>query len=88
MHHIRTLEEVIHGAMSSLCLISSHAQHLLARAGAAVPGADEVQIIYEEAERAAALLSLVPRGVARIPVGSVADPGGRPGQAEDRGAER
>jgi hypothetical protein len=65
---IRTLEDVIHTATNSLSLISSQSQYLLGKLEGRTPGKDALQIIYEEAERAASLLSLVPQGLARIAI--------------------
>ncbi|MDD5309187.1 MAG: hypothetical protein PHU25_17885 [Deltaproteobacteria bacterium] len=68
MRPIRTLEDINHAVTNSLSLISSHSQYLLGKQEEGTPGKDELQIIYEEAERAASLLSLVPQGLARIPI--------------------
>jgi hypothetical protein len=68
VHPIRTLEDVIHAVTNSLSLISSHSQYLLGKLEGGAPGKGQLQIIYEEAERAASLLSLVPQGLARIPI--------------------
>jgi hypothetical protein len=65
---IRTLEDVLHAATNSLSLISSHSQYLLGKPQGETPGTEELRIIYEEAERAATLLSLVPQGLARSPI--------------------
>ena len=78
MQQIRTLEDLIHAAMNSLSLISSHAQYLLGRRDRAAPGAEDLQVICDEAERAARLLGLVPQGLAKIPIHEAADAG--PGQ--------
>ena len=68
MRSAETLEDVIHAATNSLTLISSHAQYLLGKLPRETRGMAELQIIYEEAERAASLLSLVPQGLAQSPV--------------------
>lgn len=68
MRPIRTLEDLIHSVTNSLTLISSHSQYLLGKRPAGAAGAAELQVIYEEAELAASLLGLVPRGLARLPV--------------------
>lgn len=68
MRPIRTLEDVIHAVTNSLSLISSHSQYLLGKLEGRTPEKDELEIIYEEAERAASLLSLVPQGLARIAI--------------------
>jgi hypothetical protein len=65
---MRTLEDLIHAVTNSLSLISSQSQYLLWKRCADAKGTKELQVIYEEAERAAGLLSLVPRGVARVPI--------------------
>jgi hypothetical protein len=63
-----TLKDVLHAATNSLTLISSHSQYLLGKLPRDAPGVAELQIIYEEAERAASLLSLVPQGLAQSPI--------------------
>jgi hypothetical protein len=63
-----TLKDVLHAATNSLTLISSHSQYLLGKLERESPGMAELQIIYEEAERAASLLSLVPQGLAQSPI--------------------
>ncbi len=68
MRRVETLEDVLHAATNSLTLISSHSQYLLGKLAQEAPGMAELQIIYEEAERAAILLSLVPHGLAQSPV--------------------
>lgn len=68
MRRVETLEDVLHAATNSLTLISSHSQYLLGKLAREAPGMAELQIIYEEAERAAILLSLVPHGLAQSPV--------------------
>ena len=68
MRRFETLEDVLHAATNSLTLISSHSQYLLGKLAREAPGMAELQIIYEEAERAAILLSLVPHGLAQSPV--------------------
>lgn len=73
MHPIRTLENLIHAVTNSLSLISSHSQYLLGKRAAIGPGTEELQVIYDEAERAARLLSLVPQGLARIPIQDAPD---------------
>jgi hypothetical protein len=91
---IRTLEELIHAVMNSLSLISSHSQYLLGKRPPDAKSAEELQVIYEEAERAASLLSMVPRGAAKVPVQDAQgrDPlmGGRPQDADgvDHGKRR
>lgn len=71
MRPIRTLEDLIHAVTNSLSLISSHSQYLLGKWAGDADGAEQLQLIREEAERAARLLSLVPRSRARIPVQGV-----------------
>jgi hypothetical protein len=71
---VETLEDVLHAATNSLTLISSHSQYLLGKLEREAPGMAELQIIYEEAERAASLLSLVPQGLARSPIQDPAIP--------------
>ena len=71
---VETLEDVIHAATNSLTLISSHSQYLLGKLPRETWGMAELQIIYEEAERAARLLSLVPQGLAQSPVQEPASP--------------
>ena len=68
MGPLRTLEDLIHAVTNSLCLISSHAQYQLGKSTPASVGNDEFRVIYEEAERAARLLSLVPRNLASVPI--------------------
>ncbi|MBI5524892.1 MAG: hypothetical protein HY897_01015 [Deltaproteobacteria bacterium] len=68
MNPIRTLEDLIHEVTNSLGIISSHSQYLLGKRPAGVNYAEELQVIYEETERAANLLNLVPRGLAKVPV--------------------
>lgn len=85
MRPIHTLEEVIHDVTNALSLISSHSQYLLSR----VEDKEALQIIYEEAERAASLLGLVPQGLARSPLHEPAL--GEPPQAQQapqRAAEK
>jgi hypothetical protein len=74
VRRVETLEDVLHAATNSLTLISSHAQYLLGKLPRQAPGVEELQIIYEEAERAASLLSLVPHGLAQSPVQGLASP--------------
>jgi hypothetical protein len=62
------LEDLIHAVTNSLSLISSHSQYLLGKQSADAKGTEELQVIYEEAERAASLLLLVPLGVATVPI--------------------
>lgn len=85
MPPIRTLEDVIHTATNSLSLISSHSQYLLGKQEKGAPGKAELQIIYEEAERAASLLGLVPEGLSRISIQDSATTGSqtRTGRAGD-----
>ena len=68
MQAIRTLADLIHAVTNSLSLISSHSQYMLGKRSLGSEEARGLQVIYEEAERAASLLSLVPRGVARSPI--------------------
>jgi hypothetical protein len=68
MRPIRTLEDVVHTVTNSLSLISSHSQYLLGKLQGGAPGQDELRIIWQEAERAASVLSLVPQGLTRIPI--------------------
>lgn len=68
MHPIRTLEDLLHAVANSLSIISSYSQYLLGKRAATGSGTEELQIIYDEAEQAARLLSLVPQGLARIPI--------------------
>ena len=91
MNPIRTLEDLIHAVTNSLGIISSHSQYLLGKRPAGVKGAEELQVIYEEAERAASLLNLVPRGLAKVPIQdesndpqTVERPGGVVGGADRR----
>ena len=81
MRQVRTLEDVIHAATNALTLISSHSQYLLGKLPREARGMAELQIIYEEAERAARLLSLVPQGLAQSPVQEPASPEPEPEQA-------
>lgn len=78
MHPIRTLEDLIHAVTNSLSLISSHSQYLLGKSMPVGAATEELQIIYDEAELAARLLTLVPQGLASIPVqyASAASPAG------------
>jgi len=73
MQSIRTLEELIHAVTNSLGLISSHSQYLLEQRAATRPGTEDLEIICDEAQRAARLLSLVPRGLARTPIQETTD---------------
>ncbi len=75
MQPVRTLEDLLHDVTNSLSLISSHAQYLLARHEATAQGAEQLQVVYDEAERAAALLRLVPQGLARSPIEGTTCPG-------------
>jgi hypothetical protein len=69
VHEIHTLEDVIHAVMNSLCLISSQSQYLLGKHDEAANGkASELEVIWDEAVRAAQLLNLVPEGLARTPI--------------------
>ncbi len=68
MRPVETLEDVLEAATHALTLISSHSQYLLGKLERQAPGMAELQIIYEEAERAASLLSLVPQGLAQSPI--------------------
>ncbi len=71
MHPIRTLEDLVHAVTNSLGLISSHAQYLLGKADVA-SGKDELAVIYEEAERAAVLLSVLPENLRHTPLPTAA----------------
>jgi len=73
VHPIRTLEDLIHAVMNLLSLISSHSQYLLGKREAISPGTEELRIIYDAAERAARFLSLVPQGLAKIPIHETTD---------------
>lgn len=68
MRPVETLANVLEAAINALTLISSHSQYLLGKLEREAPGRAEMQIIYEEAERAASLLSLVPQGLAQSPI--------------------
>jgi len=68
VRQIRTLEDVLHAATNALTLISSHSQYLLGKLPPETLGMGELKIIYQEAERAASLLGLVPQGLAKSPV--------------------
>lgn len=89
MRPLRTLEDVIHTVTNSLSLISSHSQYLGGKLPAGALGEEELQIIREEAERAASLLGLVPQGLARTPIQDSATAESRPattrGRARDMG---
>lgn len=73
MPSIRTLEDLIHVVTNSLGLISSHSQYLLDQREATGPGAEDLEIICDEAQRAAKLLGLVPRGLAKTPIQETTD---------------
>jgi hypothetical protein len=78
---IRTLGDAIHEATNSLSVVSSHSQYLLGKLELGTPGREELEIIYEQAERAASLLGLVPRGLARSPIQDPVTADSRPGTA-------
>ena len=90
MQQIRTLEDLIHAVTNSLSLISSYSQYLLGKREAAGPGSEDLEIIYDEAERAARLLSIVPQGLARAPIHETADatPRRRPRLEATQGSTR
>jgi hypothetical protein len=75
---IRTLEDVIHAAINSLCLISSYSQYLLGKLPGGTIETEDLQIICEEAEGAANLLSLVPQGLAQSPIQETEETGAAP----------
>jgi nitrogen-specific signal transduction histidine kinase len=68
VHPIRTIEDLIHTVTNSLSLISSHAQYLQGKREGDAAALEDLQVICDEAERAAGLLGLVPQSVARIPI--------------------
>ena len=83
MRPVRTLEEVIHDVTNALSLISSQSQYLLGKTA----DSEELQIIYEEAERAAGLLGLVPQGLARSPLHEPTAAEPQPGAKAEAGGD-
>jgi len=73
MQPIRTLEDLIHAVTNSLGLISSHSQYVLDQPAAMGTRTEDLEIICDEAQRAAKLLSLVPRGLAQTPIQETTD---------------
>ena len=73
MQSIQTLEQLIHTVTNSLSLISSHSQYLLGKHDPSGPASEDLAIICDEAERAARLLGLVPRGLASTPIQETTD---------------
>jgi hypothetical protein len=69
MRSIRTLEDLVHAVANSLTLISSQAQYLLSRQATHIRDREELQIICEEAQRAASLLCLVRNSLVRNGLG-------------------
>ena len=89
MQSIRTLEDLIHAVTNSLSLISSHSQYLLAKHAVPGPASEDLGIICDEVERAARLLSLVPRELARANIQAAVDPPRQPARCTDtQGATR
>ncbi len=82
MQTIQTLEELIHAAMNSLSLISSHSQYLLNKLGAEDKSKRSLMTIWEEAERTARLISLVPQELANVQVRGMLDDLGAAGEPE------
>jgi hypothetical protein len=73
MQPIRTLEDLIHAVTNSLGLISSHSQYVLDQPAAMGTRTEDLEIICDEAQRAAKLLRLVPRGLAKTPIQETTD---------------
>lgn len=82
MQTVQTLEELIHAVMNSLSLISSQSQYLLSKLGSEDRSKKELMTIWEEAERTARLLSLVPQGLANVPVRATLNAAGQAGEPE------
>jgi hypothetical protein len=74
MQPIRTLEDLIHAVTNSLSRISIHSQYLLAKRAVPEPASEDLGIICDEVERAAGLLRLVPRELARANIQETVDP--------------
>lgn len=75
MHSIRTVQDLLHRITNALSLISSHAQYLSAKTEAA-SAREVLDLIRDEADRAAGLLSLVPKDVLEAVLGAVDVPFG------------
>ena len=61
MGEIRTLGDLLHNVANSLSIISSYSQYLLGKRDESGIGCEDLNVIRDEAHRAAGLISLVPR---------------------------
>jgi hypothetical protein len=61
MGEIKTLGDLLHNVANSLSIISSYSQYLLGKREASGIGGEDLDVIRDEAHRAAELISLVPR---------------------------
>jgi hypothetical protein len=73
MHPILTLDDLVHALNNSLSVISGHAQHLLTKPAIAGAAREDLMIIHEQAEHAAKLLDLAPRGMGQTRLGAATD---------------
>ncbi|MDI7269109.1 MAG: hypothetical protein QME96_14060, partial [Myxococcota bacterium] len=82
MHGQRTLGELLHDVTNSLGLIAGYSQYLLETTAGAAAQAEPLQVVWQEAERAATLIACVPEDLAQIRLAVV------PGGAEARRSPR